>query len=234
MRTNLVCLILLGASLPVGAQTAQIDNRLIVRPWVELKPLVRIDNDEHGNTLSASTPYPIPVAKAERALLEDARVLLSGMVYGWSFDYTPANRARQVAETFTLTPTAQIPWGSPRLRVVETEAADEKLWARTSYSMDDAESARRASWESSAADLSQGEGKASAMKGPEAKMLSFQDAVRDAIRLDLRTRYLDAPRQIRGDVVLWEDPMAAVRSGMYRTVVKVKIVVRELVPYRIF
>ena len=221
MRAARATVILLLAGLPLWAQG---DNRLFVRPWVELEPLVRIDTAE----------YPIPLAVAERTVLEEARVLLSGMVYGWSFDYTPANRSRAVAENFSLTPIAQIPWGSRKLKVVETQTAEEKLWARASYTMDGAETDRRSSWESSAALLSQGEGKASVMKGPQAKALSFQDAVRDAIRLGLHERYFDAPRQIKGDVVLWDDPESAVRSGMYRTIVKVKIMVRDVVPYRIF
>jgi len=100
--------------------------------------------------------------------------------------------------------------------------------------MDDLESARRAAWESGAALLSQGEGTASVMKGPAAKSLSFQDAVRDAIRRGLRDRYLDAPRQISGDAVLWDDPQSFVRSGVYQTAVKVRILVREVVSYRIF
>lgn len=221
MRANPVCLLFFLAALSAGAQT---DNPLFVRPWVELEPVVRIETDQ----------YPIPAEKAARAALEEARVLLSGMIYGWSFDYTPANSARGVAESFALTPIAQIPWGSPRLRVIETETAEQKLWARASYSMDDAEAARRASWESGTALLSQGEGKADVMKGPDAKGLSFQDAVRDAIRVALHGSYIDAPRQIRGDVVLWDDPQSLVRSGMYRTTVKVKIMVRDVVPYRIF
>ncbi|HTP59675.1 MAG TPA: hypothetical protein VMM82_12210 [Spirochaetia bacterium] len=215
------CLLLVLAALPAGAQT---DNRLFVRPWVELEPVVRIE----------ASQYPIPVEKAEKSVLEQARVLLSGMVYGWTFDYTPANGARNVAESFTLTPVAQFPWGSPRLKVVETQVADEKLWARVSYVMDDAEAARRASWESATPLLSQGQGKADVMKGAEAKGLSFQDAVRDAIRLALRGTYVNAPRQIVGDVVLWDDPETTVRSGMYRTVVTVRILIREIVPYRIF
>lgn len=221
MRANPVCLLFFLAALSAGAQT---DNPLFVRPWVELEPVVRIETDQ----------YPIPAEKAARAALEEARVLLSGMIYGWSFDYTPANSARGVAESFALTPIAQIPWGSTRLRVIETETAEQKLWARASYSMDDAEAARRASWESGTALLSQGEGKADVMKGPDAKGLSFQDAVRDAIRVALHGSYIDAPRQIRGDVVLWDDPQSLVRSGMYRTTVKVKIMVRDVVPYRIF
>ncbi len=221
MRALLTGLILLLAALPIRADT---DERLFVRPWVELEPLVRIEPGE----------YPIPVATAERKLLEEARVLLSGMVYGWSFDYTPPDRARGVAESFTLVPAAQIPWGSPRLRVVETEANEAKLWARVLYTMNDDELARRASWESAAAELSSGEGQASVMQGPPGKTASFKDAVRDAIRLALRSRYVEAPRQITGEVVLWEDPRTTVRSGMYRTTAKVKFQVREVVPYRIF
>jgi hypothetical protein len=221
MRANPACLLFLLAALPAPAQT---DNPLFVRPWVELEPVVSLETGQ----------YPIPLAHAEHTVLEEARVLLSGMVYGWSFDYTPANNARNVAESFTLTPVAQIPWGSSRLRIVETETTENKLWARASYSMDNAELARRTSWESGTALLSQGEGKATVMKGPEAKSLSFEDAVRDAIRNALHGTYLDAPRQVLGDVILWDDPESAVRSGVYRTIVKVKIMVREIVPYRIF
>ena len=221
MREILRALLLVAATLPVQAQT---DNRLFVRPWVELEPVVRIDEGQ----------YPIPVEKAERSVLEEARVLLSGMVFGWSFDYTPANSARGVAESFTLTPTAQIPWGNPRMRVVETEVAEEKLWARVMYSMDDAETARHVSWASATSLLSQGEGRASVTKGPAAKALSFQDAMRNAIRLALHDRYPEAPRQVLGDVVLWDDPQSWVRSGLYRTSVEVRIMVREVVPYRIF
>ncbi|MGO9409296.1 MAG: hypothetical protein ACLQCB_00945 [Spirochaetia bacterium] len=221
MRANPACLLLLLAALPAGAQT---DNRLFVRPWVDLEPVVRIETGE----------YPIPVEKAARTAMEEARVLLSGMVYGWTFDYTPANSARGVAESFSLTPIAQIPWGSPRLRVVETQTVEQKFWARASYSMDDSEAARRSSWESGTALLSEGEGKANVMKGPAAKNLAFQDAVRDAIRVALHGTYVNAPQRIRGDVVLWEDPRSAVRSGMYRTTATVKIMVREVVPYRIF
>jgi len=221
MRRNPCWLLLLLAALPAQAQT---DNRLFVRPWFELEPVVRIEEGQ----------YPIPAEKAERAVLEEARTLLSGMVFGWSFDYTPANGARGVAERFTLTPLAQIPWGSPRLRVIETQVAGEKLWARVVYSMDEAETARRASWESATALLSEGEGKASIMKGPEAKGLSLQDAIRDAIRVALHGTYLDPPRQVLGDVVLWDDPQSVVRSGVYRTIAEVKVMVREVVPYRIF
>jgi hypothetical protein len=206
------------------ASLAGADDRLFVRSWVELEPLVRID----------AGPYPIPLETARKKLLEEGRVLLSGMVYGWTFTYIPGDRARHVEQSFTLAPVAQIPWGSPRLAVLETEVVDQKMWARLCYTMADEEALRRASWESNTAALSTGRGKAPTSVGPAGKGASLEDAVRDAIRLSLDTRWVNKPRQVSGDVVLWDDPQVIVRSGVYSTVAKVKILVRELVPYRIY
>jgi hypothetical protein len=219
MRTLTALLLLLFT-----AALAPADDRLFIRPWVELEPLVRIDPGT----------YPIPVDVAERQLLEEGRLLFSGMIYGWTFSYVPGDRARRVQESFVLTPVAQIPWGSPRLAVRETEVEDKKLWARISYTMNDDEVLRRASWESNTAALSTGRGKAPANAGPPGKGASLQDAIRDAIRLSLDTRFVNKPREISGEVVLWDDPQAYVRSGVYSTVAKVKVLVRELIPYRIF
>jgi hypothetical protein len=214
-------LLILCASLPASADVADL---LFIRPWVELEPMVRIDPEE----------YPIPLDTAARKLLEEARQLFSGMIYGWSFTYTPGDRARRVEESFALAPLAEIPTGSPRLLVRETEVEDSKLWARISYALDADESMRRSAWESNTAALSTGQGGADVILGPAAKRASLNDAIRDAIRLSLDTRYLNKPREITGEVVLWDDPRTIVHSGRYTTTAKVKLVVRELIPYRIF
>jgi hypothetical protein len=203
---------------------AEAPDLLFVRPWVELEPVVRV---EQG-------PYPIPAAVAEKSVLDEGRILFSAMIYGWTFTYFPGDRSRKVQESFELVPVAQVPWGSPRLSVRETTVEETKLWARMSYALDEDESLRRAGWESNTAALSTGQGKADAMKGPAAKMASLQDAVRDAIRRSLDTRYVNKPREITGEAVLWDDPDSTVRAGFYFTTAKVKLLVRELVPYRIF
>lgn len=214
-------LFLLLASAGAGAQSAE---RLFIRPWVELEPMARIEPDQ----------YPIPLNAAEQKLLEEGRVLFSGMIYGWTFTYIPGDLSRRVKETFDLTPVADVPWGSARLEVRETEVAEAKLWARMSYTLSDDESQRRLAWESNTASLSTGQGKASVMEGPEAKMASLRNAIRDAIRRSLDTRYVNKPREIVGEVLLWDDPVTLMRSGDYSTTAKVKLRVRDLVPYRIF
>jgi hypothetical protein len=156
------------------------------------------------------------------------------MVYGWTFAYTPGDRERGVEESFLLTPIAEIPWGSPRLSVHETEVADLKLFARISYRLNDDERARRASWAGNSAALSMGRGTANVFKGPAEKLASLREAMRDAVRAHLAARVLNKPREIRGSLVLWEGPRTVVRAGTYTTTARVKLQVSEIVPYRIF
>jgi len=226
MRALVVVPILAAALAAVSAAPlrAEDTDRLSIRPWIELEPLVRI----------GPGPYPIPVDAAEKSLLEMGRVLLSAMVYGWDFSYEPGDKARRVQERFVLTPLAQLPWGNPRLRVVETEVANARLWARISYALDEEEARRRAAWDSGTAELSTGQGTAGLQLGDAGRTASLESAVRDAIRRSLDIRYVNKPRQITGEVVLWSDPTVLVRSGAYVTTATVKLLVRELIPYRIF
>ena len=222
-RGVLSLLLFFSLSAPLRAP-ADAADRIFIRPWIELEPLAQI----------GPGPYPIPTAAAEKALLEIGRMVISGMVYGWAFDYEPGDRARRVQERFVLTPLAEVPWGSPRLRVTETEPTDTRLWARIVYALDDEESRRRQAWDSNTADLSSGLGTAPIPRGDAGRRASLDSAIRDAIRRSLDTRYVNKPREVTGEVVLWTEPSVIAHSGLWRTTVTVKILVREIVPYRIF
>jgi hypothetical protein len=207
-----------------GLARGEAPELLFIRPWIELAPLVG----------GPAGPSPLPVDTAEKTLLEQGRYLLSGMVYGWTFVYRPGDKARRVEESFILTPVAQIPWGSSRLAVRETVVAEGKLWARISYAMNDDESRWRSSWQSSTASLSSGQGTADLLREPDAWNVALREAIRNAIRLSLDTRYVNKPREIDGEVLLWEDPSTVLDSGSFITTAKVKLQVRQLVPYRIY
>jgi hypothetical protein len=156
------------------------------------------------------------------------------MVYGWSFIYYPGDVSRSVKESFSLSPLAEIPWGSPRLTVLETEQVDTRLWARISYTLSDTEALRRESWDSNTVPLSTGQGAANLLAVADARRASREAAIKDAIRRSLDVRYPNKPREIVGEVVLWDDPLTLVSAGSFSTTAKVKVLVRELVPYGIF
>ncbi len=220
VKSFLLFLSLFLLSFPARGQ----DNRVIVRPWADLEPFVRVGQD----------PYPLSTETAERRILEEARVLLSAMVYGYTFDYIPFDAARKVLETFQLTPVAQIAWGADRVRVVETDVEDTRLYARVSCTLTDFELSRRNAWSSGAVDMATGTGEGDLFKGYTDKITALQNAIKEAIRENLRTRVLNKPREVKGEVLLWEDPRTVVRAGRYFTTAKVRLHVSEIVPYRIF
>jgi hypothetical protein len=205
------------------SRTVAGDDRVFVRPWVELEPIVRIEPE-----------YPIPLQKAGQWVLEEARTLLSGMVFGWTFSWTPSDAARKVADRFELVPVAEIPWGSERLSVRQTQVEEARLFAQVAYTMSPAEQLRRQSWSGAVVDAATGSGTASALKGRGAKLEALANAIKDAVRNQLHTRTFNKPREIRGEVVLWEDPQMWVASGSYHAVARIRLRVAEIVPYRIF
>jgi hypothetical protein len=197
---------------------------LYVRPWCEIDPFVRVGPDE----------YPLSEEVAARRVLEEGRTLFSAMVYGYTFVYTPSDAARKVAEVFELSPVAGIPWGVKEVRVIETETAGARFYARLSLELPEAEAKRRAAWSSAGSDVSTGSGEASLFGGHEAKLEALKNAIKNAIKNHLSVRVLNKPREIRGEVVLWEDPRTGIRSGNYMTTAKVRLRLTEIVPYRIF
>ncbi len=199
------------------------DDRLFIRPWVELEPIVRIEPE-----------YPIPLAKAGQWVLEEARILLSGMVYGWTFSWTPGDVARKVDDRFDLVPVAEIPWGSDRLSVRQTQVEEARLFAQVFYVMNAAEQLRRESWAGAVVDAATGKGEAPTVRGRQAKFEALANAIKDAVRNQLRTRIFNKPREIRGEVVLWDDPQVWVGSGAYHAVARIRLRVVEIIPYRIF
>jgi hypothetical protein len=82
--------------------------------------------------------------------------------------------------------------------------------------------------------VSTGQGTAALQHGAGARREALESAIRDAICRSLDTRYLNKPREITGEVVLWTDPSVVARSGTYTTTATVKLLVRDLIPYRIF
>jgi hypothetical protein len=219
-RAFSILVLLLLSFLPAFA----LGETLSVRPWCEIEPWVRVGADE----------YPLSEETAAKRVLEEGRTLFSAMVYGYTFVYTPSDAARKVAEVFELTPVAGIPWGAREVRVIETQTAGAKFFARLSLALPEADAKRRAAWSSAASDVSTGSGEASLFGGHAAKLEALKNAIKNAIRNHLSSRVLNKPREIRGEVVLWEDPQTGIRSGHYMTTAKVRLRITEIVPYRIF
>jgi hypothetical protein len=216
-----LALLVLAAS-PLSAAASRIELEL----WCDLDPIV-----QEG---AGSSALPIEPEEAIRRLLEEARAILSGMVYGYTFSYTPSDQAREVAESFELTPRAEIPWGDPALRVAGTRLEEHRLRAVFRYELTPDQSDWRAAWQSAGVSKAGGEGRGNVFLGYRERHAALADAVKESIRNHLRPRVLNKPREVRGEVLLWEVPGTYATAGEYHTRVVTRLRIASIIPYRVY
>jgi hypothetical protein len=215
-----VLIILLVITGPFGYAVNEI---LTLNAWYDLEPLI-LEEEE----------YPETPESIHRKLLEEARILFSAMIYGFSFTYTPSDNKRGVEELFILSLNAEIQWGDPNLKVISSEIRDNRLYCKIIYSLTDAQNLRRISWNSNVIPTAGGEGGADYFQGYVSKMESIKAAIREAIRNYVRLRVFNKPKEIAGEILLLEEPYTIIQSGQYVSSVKIKLLLKEIEAYTIF
>ena len=215
--------LLLGLLSPLLCQ-AQTDL-LSVHLWCELEPMVQ-ENQE----------YPLSAEAAQQRALEEARSILSGMIYGYRFRYTPGDSIRQIEEEFTLTPVAEILWGDPNMRIADAYVRDSLLFLKVTYRLEDFQFARRRAWASNSVQTGSGAGSYSVFTAPspEGKREALEQALKNAVREALRPTHFNKPREIAGEMVIWNEPRTTIQSGAYTTQLDTKLRVQKIRPYSLF
>ncbi len=191
--------------------------------WVELDPFVESGQDSRLSREEAHT-----------RILEEARFVFSGMIYGFKFVYTPSDATRKVAELFTFEPVAQIPWGDPALSVADVRIDGNLLRAYVRYIPTDHQLRWLKMMQSNIYSDATGWGQASMFAGRAAKYRAMEEAAKEAIRAHLRPRIYNKPKEVRGSVVFAEAPYVLIDAGEYKAKVTVKIDVDEIIPYRLY
>lgn len=223
-----IALVALGIGLPqvedrtgLAAQTPgpprPYDGGITLEVWTTED---RIIHGEH------STP--------ERRLLEEARYTLSGIIYGWDFEYTPGDSRREVSEYFDLAPLGEVPWGNPGLDVRDLQARQGTLYGQIDYTFSRVESAHREQWRSFATARSTGVGTGDLLQGTSGKIAAIEAALHQAVREYLRGRYPNRPREAVGSVALARPPRIRTVAGRYEARVAVFLDVKDVRDYLVF
>ena len=167
-------------------------------------------------------------------LLEEARYVFGGMIFGFPFPYVPSDRRRAVSEEFELAPIAELRFGDPRLSVLSTRVEDLRLHGRFEYRLADFQRSRRAGWLSGDVPSVGAEGEEPIWAGHDARIPAIEDAMRLAVRGLLRTMTDNKPREARGSLILLGSPRIYVRSGAYRARVDIEVKVDEIRQYTVY
>ena len=189
-------------------------------PFSEEEGTVTCDELEHYREESISL------------LLEEARWVFSGMIYGFRFVYVPSDTKREIEEIFLLEPLAMIPRGDPNLKVLSVTETDGRYYMTLAYTLEPYQELRVESWISSVFVSSGGSGEAP-FHEESCSIRAAENAVKDGLRNYLRPLEYNKPRKVEGLVAFRAVPVKTYISGGCRMDVKIQIridKIRDFIP----
>ena len=191
--------------------------------------------------------YPLETGEVYRRALEAASLFFSAQIYGWSFYYHIGERARGIAEEFTLTPLGQIHWGDPGLRVTHANIHNNIFSAWMDYRPNDSQRRRLEMWRMGNVRTAQAHG-----FGPlgviafflpdlygdnanwlSARMEALEDSARAAIRAMLQGDERNRPKEASGFISLQNFPAFWMDSGRMVASARFRVEIREIIPFAV-
>lgn len=182
-----------------------------------------------GNLSEAAAKKP-PIQEID----DLSRFLMGGMIYGWKFTYTPSDKARKVEEYFSLEPVKEISSGDPRFSITELTPAYPKLNCWANFTLDDSTQRWELYWGSVLFKNANGRGKGERKAEIDGVRSAYVEAVKDAVRSHARGLEKNKPKEIRGEVLLKDNPRLFADQGWFVADIKVLINIQELTPYTSF
>ena len=180
--------------------------------------------------------YPLDIPAAGRRALEEAALIFSGIIYGWSFHYDVGERARQIAENIELEPVTLIQFGDPGLRVTDTEIRDMRLRIWADYHLSETQQRRMQVWRTGTISNAQavGYGPAIVDEYPgwlALKKTALEDAARIALRTMLRGSERNRPKEVTGFISLASFPRFYIESGRWAASSRFRVQIIEIIPF---
>lgn len=165
---------------------------------------------------------------------ELARFVMGGMIYGWKFTYTPSDKTRNIKEYFTLDPIKEIPRDDSRFSITELTPAYPRLNCWANFTLDDSTQRWELYWGSVLFKNANGRGKGERKAEIDGVRVAYVEAVKDAVRSHARALEKNKPKEIRGEVLLKDNPRLFADQGWFVADIKVLINIQELTPYTSF
>lgn len=226
LRAFVLSLILLTIVLPVSAQVTATQQTIKFPVWVLVDGIPNLEEETDGE-------YGLLTLALTR-MKQTVPLILEGLVYGWKFTYTPADKLRGVEEYFEFEPIEKIKIGDKNITFSEPEITPDRLTYWVSYARTDSMFALRKHWASVTYPKAHGVGQGLVSKGNDGLEDAYRDAVRMGVREYARSVTKNKPKEITGTVLVSDYPLVSVQSGKYVVKLKLLLDVTRIVPYTSF
>ena len=206
------------------AQEYSIRDEIRIRVWSEIDAYPGGDFEDQQTTDVEVEKSPTEYDSEDnlalyRYAIERIKVLapymISGMLYGWTFEYTPSDKTRAVEEYFDFSLVKEFDQNVNHISIHYPEVRDDQLvtWAwcdRTSYQKDLYDN-----WTSVTNPKIHGIGSAEVSLGFEGIKQACGEAIKKAVRAYYQQTLKDKPKEISGKVLLVKEPRIYIKDGHY-------------------
>lgn len=208
---------------------------IIVDGWTELESPIELPKVPDILNRESEEGEKKKLSHASQRIRAVISEILSGMIYGYTFSYTPRDKARTVEETFILNPIGLISSNDSSLFVINTDVYDASLFMLSRYNLNNAQVRRAELWNNATAYPSGGTGVALVRNSlVDSKIDALHDAIRDGVRRRLQLQLPNKPKLVKGRVRISKNPLF-VRSGQsYISKVTIDIMVSNVERYDAF
>lgn len=172
--------------------------------------------------------------KIKEELIGLGSYLMSGMLYGWDFSYTPSDKTRGVEEFFEIIPVYTIKETDPNLFYTDIKSEYPKITTWVRYNLDTNSVLRLKRLSSIEFTSSSGSGTGDVSLGLDGVFLAYKQALLYSIRGLAQKESKNKPKEITGEIFLKDNPRIYVKEGLYTAEIKTLIVLKEIIPYRLY
>lgn len=233
MKKLISFLILFVAAAFGFSQKVYQDQTVRMSLWAETDAYPGLFETDTGDTSISEDDerYILPVARIKKI----APFILEGMLYGWSFEYTPYDKTRAVQEYFEFNPVQKLTeWEEKSIRYKKPWVKDTRLYAWVEYDRTEAQKYQFQVWDSVTNPKIRGYGYAKLSEGFDGIQRACGEAMKNAVREHWRQLVKNKPKEIDGKLLLCEPPVIGIESGRYVVTLDFFIETDKIIEYKTF
>jgi hypothetical protein len=216
--------ILAGAVVGNVPCSAQSDKGLLRSEfWADVEPVAAVGEE-----------WPVTPKEARSRILSEAAWVFGGMIWGFEFSYTPYDRTRALEERFDIVPIETLSADAPSLAPGARTKVSNEIHSFVEYRPEAVLVSLMEDYASEPWKGAQGIGRADMDLGVKGRREAYKDGLRAALRSLLQDIEPNKPRLVRGRVVFDRPPTLAIIGGYYTAQVRVRAMVIEVIPYKIY
>ena len=210
--------------LPLFAQDVSQERMVRFALWASMEAYPGIEAVEKDS-------YALPVRKIK----EISPFILSGMVYGWKFEYVPYDKARGVQEYFDFSPVNELADAEiDSINYAKPWVEDSILNCWVEFRRSDPQVHIYQGWASVLHPRIKGVGYAKLSDGFEGIKEACGESLKLAVRNYERKWIKSKPKEISGTVFISEPPKIGVDAGRYKVTLDFFMETDKIIEYKTF